>query len=236
MDTIIQHQVTVLQLVPSLLCMLLEILEFKNSPQLAPYLCGGEAMNEDVPRRFYGTTLNAELHNMYGPTEVAIDSICYSVPRNDFRKIVPIGRPVANTQAYVLDRHRRPVPIGVPGELYLGGGQVGRGYHNQPVLTAEWFIPDVFSNEKGARLYRTGDKARFLADGNIEFLGRIDHQVKMRGFRIELGEVESVLKQHPAVRDSVVVMREDVPGDKRLVGYVTPTTHSTAPVGEFRAS
>jgi amino acid adenylation domain-containing protein len=234
-DMIIQYQVTVLQLVPSLLCMLLEIPEFKSCRSLRHIFCGGEAMNDDVPRRFFGTTLSAELHNMYGPTEVAIDSICYSVPRDDFRKIVPIGRPVANTQAYVLDRHRRPVPIGVPGELYLGGVQVGRGYHNQPALTAQWFIPNFFSNEKGARLYRTGDKARFLADGNIEFLGRIDHQVKMRGFRIELGEIESALKQHPAVRDSVVVMREDVPGDKRLIAYVTSTNPSTGPVGEFRS-
>jgi len=231
-DSIIRHQVTVLQLVPSLLHMLLDTAEFKDCRSLRHVFCGGEAMAEDIPRRFFGT-LTAELHNMYGPTEAAIDSLCYSVPRDDFRKNVPIGRPVANTQAYVLDHHRQPQPIGVPGELYLGGIQVGQGYHNQPALTAESFIPDIFGNAKGARLYRTGDRARFLADGNIEFLGRIDHQVKIRGFRVELAEIEMALKQHPAVRESVVVIREDVPGDKRLVAYVTPTRSASALAGDL---
>ena len=232
-DLITQHQVTNLQLVPSLLRMLLEIPEFRNCHSLRHVFCGGETMTEDILRRFFGT-LDAKLHNMYGPTEAAIDSIYYSVPRDAFSKIVPIGRPVANTRAYVLDRRRQPVPVGVPGELYLGGVQVGRGYHNQPELTAEQFIPDVFSNEQGARLYKTGDKARFLADGNIEFLGRIDHQVKIRGFRVELGEIEWALQQHPGVRESAVVARADAPGDKRLVAYVTPADTSFDLVGELQ--
>ena len=233
-DTIIQHHVTILQLVPSLLRMLLETPEFKHCYSLRHIFCGGEAMTEDIPRRVFAT-VNAELHNMYGPTEVAIDSIYYSVPRQHFRSIVPIGRPVANTQAYVLDHYRQPVPIGVPGELYLGGVQVGRGYHNQPERTAERFLPDIFSNVPGARLYKTGDKVRFLADGNIEFLGRIDHQVKILGFRIELGEIEWVLQQHPAVRQSVIVVREDAPGYKRLVAYVISAGSSPALVGELRS-
>ncbi|MCI0428002.1 MAG: amino acid adenylation domain-containing protein, partial [Nitrospiraceae bacterium] len=231
---IIQHQVTILQLVPSLLRMLLETSEFKNCRSLRHIFCGGEAMTEDIPRRVF-TTVDAELHNMYGPTEVAIDSIYYSVPRNHSSNIVPIGRPVANTQAYVLDRYRQPVPIGVPGELYLGGVQVGRGYHNQPELTAASFIPDIFSNAHGARLYKTGDKVRFLADGNIEFMERIDHQVKIRGFRIELGEIEWALQKHPAVRESVVVVPGDAPGDKRLVAYVISAGSSPALVGELRS-
>jgi acyl carrier protein len=134
--------------------------------------------------------------------------------------MIPIGRPIANAQIYILDRQLQPVPIGVAGELHIGGDGVARGYLNQPELTAEKFIYHSFNGEPARRVYRTGDLARYLPDGNIEFLGRIDNQVKLRGYRIELGEIEAVLGQHPLVQSSVVVVREDTPGDKRLVGYV----------------
>ena len=177
---------------------------------------------------------DAQLHNLYGPTEAAVDVTHWTCQRESLLRVVPIGRPVANSQTYILDSRLQPVPIGVPGELFLGGVQVGRGYHNRPELTAEKFISDPFVAETGARLYRTGDLARYLPDGAIEFLGRIDNQVKIRGFRIELGEIESVLSGHPGIRDAVVVAREDVPGDKRLVAYLTANNGEAPKVSELR--
>ncbi|MEG4345119.1 amino acid adenylation domain-containing protein [Microcoleus sp. A003_D6] len=163
--------------------------------------------------------------NAYGLTETTITSTIYSPDIWKEKnladvKAVPVGRPIANTQAYVLNTHLQPVPIGVPGELYIGGDGLARGYLNRADLTEQRFIRNPFSNHIGSRLYKTGDLARYLPDGNLEFVGRIDNQVKIRGFRIELGEIESVLNQHPSVRESVVIDREDMPGDKRLVAYI----------------
>jgi amino acid adenylation domain-containing protein len=174
------------------------------------------------------------LHNHYGPSESHLVSV---FTLTDFEKsypiLPPIGRPIANTQIYLLDRFLQPVPIGVAGELYIGSRSLARCYLNQPELTAKKFIPNPFSPEEDARLYATGDLARYLPDGNIEYLGRIDHQVKIRGFRVELGEIEAVLAQHPEVREVVVTVREDQPGNKRLVAYIVPH-HKQLLVSELR--
>jgi non-ribosomal peptide synthetase component F len=181
-------------------------------------LCGGEAL----PRRLAHHLLERvrELWNLYGPTETTIWSAVSRVEGES--ACVSIGHPIANTRFYVLDRSLQPVPIGVAGELYIGGAGLSRGYLWQAELTAEKFIPDAFGPEPGARLYCTGDLVRYLPNGTLEFLGRIDHQVKIRGFRIELGEIETALGQHPDVQQSVLLAREDKPGDKRLVAYVVP--------------
>jgi acyl-CoA synthetase (AMP-forming)/AMP-acid ligase II len=179
-------------------------------------LCGGEAL----PRALADELLarSAEVWNVYGPTETTVWSTVDRVLPDE--GAVPIGRPIANTQTWVLDPSLQPVPLGVPGELYIGGAGVARGYHRRPALTAERFVPDPFSVEPGARLYATGDLARWRSDGRLECLGRRDHQVKLRGFRIEPGEIEATLARHPAVRQAVVVVRGSGTHDARLVAYV----------------
>src|SRR5262249_49740087 len=152
----------------------------------------------------------ARLVNGYGPTEGTTFTtwhLAQEAPEG--ATSIPIGRPLSNTQTYLLDRNQQPAPAGISGELYIGGDGLARGYFNRPELTAEKFIPNPFSAQPGARLYRTGDLGRYLPDGAIEFLGRLDHQVKIRGFRIELGEIEAALNRHPSVRESVVLLRED---------------------------
>ncbi|HEU4933901.1 MAG TPA: condensation domain-containing protein, partial [Pyrinomonadaceae bacterium] len=178
-----------------------------------------------------GTTDTCRFMNAYGPTEVTTFSTTETITANP--ATISMGRPIANTTTYVLDAQLRPVPVGVYGELYLGGLGLARGYYGQTSLTAERFIPDVFSGEQGARLYRTGDVVRQLADGRIEFLGRRDHQIKLRGFRIELGEIETALTHSEGVRQAVVLMREDTPGDKRLVAYIVPETEEFS-IAELR--
>ena len=214
-----EHEITVLQLVPSLLEMLLDQPDFDDTLPLRRVFCGGEALSSSLVKRFHAR-VKAELCNLYGPTEAAIDSVYWVSPRAQTPAAVPIGRPIANAEIYILDQHGRPVPIGVPGELHIGGAGLARGYLHRPDLTAARFIPHPFSGDAGARLYKSGDLARYHADGLIEFLGRLDHQVKLRGYRIELGEIETALAQHSGVREAVVVCREDQPGDRRLVAYV----------------
>jgi acyl-CoA synthetase (AMP-forming)/AMP-acid ligase II len=160
------------------------------------------------------------LYNFYGPTETTVWSTFHRFTSAD--EPITVGRPIANTQVYVLDRDLQLVPISVPGEIHIGGNGVTHGYLSRPDLTSEKFIPDPFSKEAAAKMYKTGDLGRYLPDGRIECLGRLDNQVKVRGFRIELGEIETVLGQHPAVQQAVAIVREDVRGDKRLVAYLVP--------------
>lgn len=233
-DLIQQEKITTLHFVPSMLRIFLEADDVESCTSLRRVICSGEALPFDLQQRFF-KRLNAELHNLYGPTEASIDVSFWQCLPNPASTIVPIGRPVWNTQLYVLDRRLQPVPVGVPGELHIGGVQLARGYLKQPELTAEKFIPDPFSSEVGARLYRTGDLARFLPDGSIDYLGRIDHQVKLRGFRIELGEIEAVLLEHGDVDRTVVVVREDQPGNKVLAAYFVPKTGATVDAATLRA-
>ncbi len=222
-DTIAAEGITTLHFVPSMLQVFAEAPGMERCSSLARVIASGEALPRDLQERFLART-DTPLHNLYGPTEAAVDVTYWACERGP-RPAVPIGRPVANTAIHLLDRSLRPVPIGVAGELYIGGVQVGRGYWARPGLTAERFVPDPFSPESGARLYRTGDLARFAPDGAIEYLGRLDHQVKIRGFRIELGEIEAALGDLPGVREAVVLALDAAAAggrDRRLVAYVAP--------------
>jgi amino acid adenylation domain-containing protein/non-ribosomal peptide synthase protein (TIGR01720 family) len=206
---------------------------------LKKVFCSGEALPYGMQERFFEVMgEGVELHNLYGPTEASIEVTYWRCERGSERHIVPIGYPVANTQMYVLDKWLEPVPQGVAGELHIGGVQIGRGYLNREELTLERFIPDPYGREMGqwggARLYKTGDLARYLGDGAIEYLGRLDYQVKIHGFRIELGEIEAVLGDHPGVREVVVIVREDNPGEKRLVAYLIPGVEPAPKVTELR--
>jgi acyl-coenzyme A synthetase/AMP-(fatty) acid ligase/aryl carrier-like protein len=202
---------------------------WRGSP-LLKILVGGEACPRELANVL--VTKGASVWNMYGPTETTIWSTTTRLQAGEGP--VSIGRPIDNTQIYILGPNLQPTPIGVPGELLIGGDGLARGYLDRPDLTAEKFIADPFSTLPNARLYRTGDLARYLPSGAIECLGRIDHQVKVRGFRIELGEIETVLGQHPAVRENVVVAREDVPGQKRLVAYLSCVAGETPAIGDLR--
>jgi amino acid adenylation domain-containing protein len=208
------REVTLINTVPSAIAELVRMGGVPASVQVVNL--AGEALPNSLAQQIYEKTGVSKVYNLYGPTEDTTYSTYTLVPRGGE---VTIGRPLPNTQAYILDQSRQPLPIGVPGELYLAGDGLARGYFGREDLTKERFVPNPFAKESGARMYRTGDLARFRADGNIQYLGRIDNQVKLRGFRIELGEIEAVLRQHPGVNETVVVAREDVPGDKRLVAY-----------------
>ncbi len=222
-----QVKATVMQATPATWQMLLDA-GWSGQPNLK-ILCGGEALSRELANQLLDRC--ATLWNMYGPTETTIWSTVQRVERD---QPITIGHPIANTQIYVLNACLQPTPIGVPGDLYIGGDGLARGYLNRPELTQEKFIPDPFSPRPDARLYKTGDLARYRADGQVEYMGRMDHQVKVRGFRIELGEIENVLQRHPAIQQAVVIAREDRPGDKRLVAYVIARIGQAPTGGELR--
>jgi acyl-coenzyme A synthetase/AMP-(fatty) acid ligase len=193
-----------------------------ESTSLRTVITAGEQLKvTPALQRFFESLSVAILENQYGPTEChVVTAYRLQAASNEWPLLPPIGKSIANDQVYVLDENNTPLPIGVPGALYLAGAGLARGYLNRPDLTAEKFVPNPFSVRGGERMYRTGDRARWRSDGNLEFLGRMDHQVKMRGFRIELGEIEAALREHAGVRQAVVIAREDQIGEKRLVAYV----------------
>jgi amino acid adenylation domain-containing protein/non-ribosomal peptide synthase protein (TIGR01720 family) len=226
------EQITTVHFVPSMLSAFLRTPNVGRCTSLKRVICSGEALPPELVKEFFrhfdadrNASRRCELHNLYGPTEAAVDVTSWACTPENIGATVPIGRAIANTQMYVLDRDLKPVPHGVPGELFIGGVQVGRGYHERPELTAEKFIADPFRAEPDARLYRTGDLARCRPDGVLEFLGRLDDQVKIRGFRIELGEIQAQLLEQPQVREALVVARGEG-SDKRLVAYVVPREQS----------
>ncbi len=231
--TVRDSGITVLQVVPSLLRLLVEEPGFEECVTLRAVFCGGEALPVELAHRF-GARLRAPLYNLYGPTEAAIDATCGQWRSGHDGPTVPIGRPIDNLRAYVLDPIGQPVPPGVAGELYLGGAGLARGYLNRPELTAEKFVPGLFDGGPGGRLFRTGDRVRWLADGQLEYLGRLDHQLKLRGCRIEPGEVEAALARHPAVREAAVAVREFPPGEHVLAGYVVTDSASVPSLAELR--
>ncbi|WP_254173999.1 amino acid adenylation domain-containing protein [Planktothrix pseudagardhii] len=239
--TIKQHSVTVIDIVPSYWRNCIHTLASLEpvtkqallDNKLRLIVSASEPLLSDLPTQWtFGFQHKARLINMFGQTETCGIVATYPIPaqQDEPIKIVPIGRPITNTQIYLLDCHLQPVPVGVPGEVHIGGFGLARGYLNSPELTKEKFIPNPFSQEEGTRLYKTGDNARYLPDGNIEFLGRLDRQVKIRGFRIELGEIEAALAQHPEVRETVVLARDDQPDNKRLVAYVVPNHEPPATI------
>ena len=215
------EKITIMQATPATWQMLLtaglnkETLQ-KNKINKIKMLCGGEALTTQLANQLLEN--GGELWNLYGPTETTVWSMVQQVTKTDDVVVVPIGKPIANTQIYILDSKLNPVPLGVVGELHIGGDGLARGYLNRPELTAEKFIQSPFSPHQ--KIYKTGDLARYLPDGNIEYLGRIDNQVKLRGFRIELGEIESALDSYPGIQQTVVIVRQDIPGNQRLVAYL----------------
>ncbi|MCP4262409.1 MAG: amino acid adenylation domain-containing protein, partial [Planctomycetes bacterium] len=232
-----QHEWSFVKLTPAHLELLnVLLLGYKTQGKTKRFIVGGEALLGKNLSYWRDRAPDTLIVNEYGPTETVVGCCVYEVSVKDCpHNAVPIGHPIANTQIYLLDNFFQPVPIGVPGELYIGGAGVARGYLNRPELTRERFIPDPFSNEPGATLYKTGDLARYLPDGNIEYLGRLDNQIKIRGFRIEPGEIEAELALHPDVRENVVIVQEEQSNDdKRLVAYLTPNQEQTPDTAELR--
>jgi len=219
-DLVQRHKITTIHFVPSMLQIFLGESGLERCKSLKRVFCSGEELKYAHKEEFFSIFPNVELHNLYGPTEAAVEVSFFECVQGDELGFVPIGRPVSNTQLYILDKELKPVLIGDSGELHIGGVQLARGYLNLPAQTKDRFVPDPFSDQPEARLYKTGDLTRFLSDGNIEFLGRLDNQVKVRGFRIELGEIETVISKIEYVANCAVVIREDSPGNKQIVAYI----------------
>ncbi|HYG63124.1 MAG TPA: amino acid adenylation domain-containing protein, partial [Thermoanaerobaculia bacterium] len=228
------EEITTLHFVPSMLQLFLEGKDLATACRtVRRVMASGEALPYELQERAL-ERIGAELHNLYGPTEASVDVSFHACERGSARRTVPIGRPISNISLHILDRHSEPVPPGIPGELLIGGVGLARGYLHRPALTAERFVPDPLG-DPGERLYRTGDLARFRPDGAIEFLGRIDHQIKIRGVRVELGEIEAALDHHPGVREAVVMARTEGVGETRLVAYLVASGEAAPSAGELRS-
>jgi amino acid adenylation domain-containing protein len=234
-ELIRQQQITTLHFVPSMLQLFVAESNIAHCHSLKRVICSGEALPLELQQRFFANLPHVELHNLYGPTEAAVDVSYWACQVQSPLGIVPIGKPIANIQLYILDNYFNQVPIGVPGELHIGGIGLARGYLNRSELTAEKFIPHPFFNQdcQSLRLYKTGDLARYLPDGNIEYLGRLDYQIKLRGFRIELGEIETLLSQHPAIRECVITIHGQAE-EKRLIAYFVPNSAQTVEISQLR--
>ncbi|MEW8027564.1 MAG: amino acid adenylation domain-containing protein, partial [Candidatus Thiodiazotropha sp.] len=226
---IIKHSITTMHFVPPMLEMFLEEPGVRSCSSLRRIICSGEALSHKLVQHYY-SLLKTPLHNLYGPTEASIDVSYWACKADANSKSVPIGRPIDNVQLYILDESLNQVPIGIASELHIGGAGLARGYLNRPKLTAEKFIPNPYSTLPGERLYKTGDMVLYRSDGSIEYLGRVDHQVKLRGFRIEPGEIESAIERHSLVSKSLVLLRELRSGDNQLVAYVTVTDKNNSSV------
>jgi amino acid adenylation domain-containing protein len=233
LELMAREKVTHVDYVPTMLEVLLESEGLDRCEHLKIVTAAGEALTRELRDRFYSQT-NAKLYNLYGPTEASLAVTYWVCEPEGKERVIPIGRPMSNVRIYILDKQLQPVPIGVAGELHIGGVAPGRGYLKRPDLAADKFIPDAFSEHGGERLYKTGDLARYRSDGAIEFLGRLDHQVKIRGMRMEVGEVEAALCQHPAVREAVVLPHEITAGNKSLVAYVVSKQEPLPATDELR--
>lgn len=233
-QVIIEERITTLHFVPSMLRPFLNEPDVEDCRSIRRIFCSGEALAYDLVQSCFAP-FDIELHNLYGPAEAAIEVTYWHCRRDAPPGPVPIGRPIANTQIHILDEHLRPVPIGTTGELYIGGANLGRGYLNQPQLTAERFVGSPFANGAGERLYRTGDLARFRPDGAIDYLGRLDHQIKLYGVRVEPDEIERSLHSHPQVRQAAVAVHVDGSGYQRLVAYVVTNSGVAPAPADLRA-
>ncbi|MEO8664516.1 MAG: amino acid adenylation domain-containing protein, partial [Ignavibacteria bacterium] len=235
LDAVIEKKITIIHFVTSMLAMFLEESGIEKCTSLRLFVSSGEEVTIPVQNLFFSKFKNLELHDLYGPTETSVHVTYWKCDKDTKLTTVPIGKPVANTQAYILDSYEKPVPVGVPGELHIGGDQVARGYYKRDELTSERFIPDPFSKNDGAKLYKTGDLVRFLSDGNIQYFGRKDNQIKLRGFRIELGEIENVINKFTGVKISVVIARDYNEGDKRLIAYIVADDENKFSITELKA-